>query len=301
MQGDGENQPGESDDTLLSLASLMDSEESQEETELEESEESEEVEQEEQEEEQEEEETVILKHEGKEVSVSRSEAIALAQKGYDYSSKTMAVAEERKAVDATHLQAKALVSEVSNHRDQVLQDLEAAESFLMSQVGQPPTLELLYSDPSNFYIQKELHNQQNEKLETVRSAIASQRAQQDRERQTWEADSAQRMRKELSAVKGWESFEAKGQELQKYLADTGVNADEFGDALFNPELWKTIEKARLYDVLKAKQATLKPKESLQKVVKPNGNNQNMNRTGKSEAIKRFNAKPNLNNLAAFLD
>ena len=57
------------------------------------------------EDEQEEEATVTIKVNGKEVSLKQSEVIEMAQKGADYTAKTMALAEERKAVDAEREQA----------------------------------------------------------------------------------------------------------------------------------------------------------------------------------------------------
>jgi len=42
----------------------------------------------------------VIKHDGKEVTLSKSELIAQAQQGFDYSKKTMALAEDRKSLEA---------------------------------------------------------------------------------------------------------------------------------------------------------------------------------------------------------
>ncbi len=103
MTGDANGQPVEGVVTLSDLAAEMEEApaeeleagdeqaegeegESEAEGDVEGSEESEEEDQEEQEEP-----TVTIKHDGKDVTLKQSEIVALAQQGFDYSKKTMAV------------------------------------------------------------------------------------------------------------------------------------------------------------------------------------------------------------------
>src|ERR1044072_1587067 len=107
MVGDGESQPTEGVDALEDLANSLTGEEEQEDGDQrdapdEEGEESDEEQVEEgkdeegDEEEEEEDPTVVIKHDGKEVELKLSEVKDLAQQGFDYSKKTMALAEDRK-------------------------------------------------------------------------------------------------------------------------------------------------------------------------------------------------------------
>src|SRR5688572_19975860 len=126
MTGDAEMQPVEGVDALDDLAEALvpESEKAKvpnpDEAEGDDSGESEEVEESDEEEaeesdEDEDETTVKLKHDGKEIELKLSEALNLAQQGFDYSQKTMAVAEQRKAVEAEQAQVKEARTQAEQH------------------------------------------------------------------------------------------------------------------------------------------------------------------------------------------
>jgi hypothetical protein len=184
MFGDVETQPGEGALTLSDLADGMDEgddevalaeDEGGEEPELQEEDESEEGGQDAEDEEQQEEPTVTLKHDGKEVTLKQSEVVELAQKGFDYSQKTMAVAEERKVVE----QERAKVAETWQQNMAALEQtedrLQAFVQFMETQVGTPPPIEWAQQDAAYYLAQKQLHEDRKGQLDKALSAVENVR------------------------------------------------------------------------------------------------------------------------------
>lgn len=315
MVGDAETQPTDNV-TLSSLAEEMGSTEFVDEAddgvdvgEADESEESEEPEQEEPEEgepeeaeeEAEEESTVTLKHDGKEVTLKQSEVIELAQKGFDYTNKTMAVAEERKAVQAEREQAEQFRQQNEHAVQRNLAALQAFEQFTASQIGEPPPIEWAQQDAAYYLAQKEQYEARKGQLQQAREAIQHLQGEAHRQRQAWIAQQADATESALrDTLPGWNDDTLT--ELADYAGKLGLNPQTVDVAFVQKGFWEALHKARAYDAIQAQKANLKPKTTLAKVQKPTAGNQpNRAAIRRADAEKRYQAAPSLNSLAALIE
>lgn len=310
MEGDGlDGQPAETPMTLESLAEGMDSEEIEgDESDSEESDESEEVESDDSEAEEsedadqddeQEEPTFTIKVDGKEVTLKQSEMIEQAQKGFDYTAKTMALAEERKALAPLKEQAERVYKEVAQAHTEAVSRLDAYAKFMESQVGQPPPITLAQQDAASYLAQKELYEARKGQLNQVYAELESQKQEQARQRQAWIQHKAQATEKALKdTLPGWN--DARLDELSGYANEAGLTFSTADMAMLEPGFWQVLHKAKAYDALQAQKAKLKPVTQLPKVHKPSGNPQPPQLAKRQEAIKRHRAKPSLDSLADLL-
>lgn len=310
--GDAYGQPGESVDSLSSIADELDgntpeSEETLPDIDSEESEEGEveEAEAEEAEEEAEEsdqeDEEVTLKHEGKDVRLKKSEVIELAQKGFDYTQKTMAVAEERKVIQAE----RAKVEEVRTQHEHVLTETEnrlhAFVQFMETKVGAPPPISLAHENASQYLALKEAHEHQKGQLHQAYEAIQNIQEERDRQRHTRIMERAEATEAALRDTQpGWNDDTL--QTLAKYADGLGLNPQTVAEAFVEKGFWEALIKAKAYDELQARKATLKPKAELPKVMRPKATNQTPRGiVARQEAEKAYAKRPTLDGLAAFID
>lgn len=307
--GDGESQPGEGVVSLSDLASQMDaSEEAETPEELPEGEEGDEPEVEEAAEEQEQPEeeaeadpTVKIKHDGKEVELKLSEALNLAQQGFDYSKKTMAVAEERKAVETARAQAE----EYRQYQERALQDhvnrLQAFAQFMEKQVGDPPPVEWASQDVAYYLAQKEQHEARKGQLHQALQDVQQLQQQQARQRHAWVQERAAATEKALrDTLPGWNDDTLNT--LASYAGTLGLNPQSAELAMLEPGFWQLVHRAKQYDALMEQKKTLKPKAELPKVSKPTASNPTPSaQLRKSEAMKAFKAKPTVDSLSRLLD
>lgn len=304
MEGDGpQDQPAEGVLSLDALAEGMDEEaapeESEEGEESDESEESEAEEEGEESEEQEEEPTVVIKHDGKDVILKQSEALALAQQGFDYSKKTMALAEERKALEPLKAEAEHYRKQHYEALDATVQRLMAFEQFVKAEIGEPPPIEWAQQDAAYYLAQKELHESRKGKLGQVLAALQHSKQEQARLRQAEVLRQAEESERELkSTLPGWNDDML--QSYSAYAGEHGLTPESAERALLTPGFWRLIHKAKAYDDLQKKKAEMKPVKELPKVQKPSGQNQPPQLAKRQEAMKRHKANPSLNSLAALL-
>jgi len=315
MEGQAEKQPT-APQTLNDLAGLVLADddagsevEGEESTDEEQGEElteevSEEVEEESEEsEEAESEETFTIVHDGKEVALKKAEVAELAQKGFDYTKKTQAVAEERKEVE----QRKSLYTERLKQQEQALGEtlnrLNTAADFLESELGAPPSIELAQYDASSYLAQKEAYESRVAKLRNTYGQIQHLSQEQQRLSQVAIEEQANETEKYLvEHLPGWKDDPAKSlREMNEYINGYGLKPETVKEAYVQPGLWEIAHKAREYDRLMAKKAELKPAQAQpKKVVKPSSNPVPAN-VRQAEAIKRYKAKPSLETLAGLLD
>lgn len=309
MTGDGEIQPVEGGDTLDDLANALEPEvevkaPNPEDSDSEELEESEEVEESDEDEEQEEEEveedpTVKLKHDGKEVEVKLSEALNLAQQGLDYTKKTMAVAEDRKAVEFERTKATEFRTQAEQSLTETINRLEAYTQFIESHVGQMPDPAMLTHDTSGYILAKEQYEARRGQLQQAYSEIKQRRDEQARNRQAWIDEAAESTEKILrDTLPGWNDNTLT--ELAKYASGLGINPATADQAMLLPGFWQLAQKAKDYDAIQAKKATLKPTEKLAKVVKPTASNQSGKAAERSKREAEFNKNPSVDALANLL-
>jgi hypothetical protein len=288
MVEDGEDAPAESDEgeeEVLEEAEGEEVEQDEEEAEAEESEE------------EAEEPTVTLKHDGKEITLKQSEALELAQKGFDYTQKTMALAEERKAVDAVRTEVQAYRQEVEQARTEQINRLQALQSILEREIGTPPPVELLHQDTALYIAQKEQYEARREKLDHTLKSIAYLQQEQSRERQDWLVRQANETERALrDTLPGWNDNTLHS--LASYAEKYGITPQTAEAAFVQKGLWELVHKAKAYDELQAKKAELKPvPKAPSKPAPPTARNQPPQLARRQEAVKRFQQKPSINTLA----
>lgn len=308
MTGDGESQPVEGVDALDDLADALVPDDAEaadpDDADGEESGESEEVEtadddESEGEDEADEDPTVKLKHDGKEIEVKLSEALTLAQQGYDYSKKTMAVAEERKAVEAERVQATEIRTQAEQSLTETINRLTAYSQFIETQVGQMPDAAMLSYDTSGYILAKEQHEARRGQLQQAYSEIQRLQHEQARQRQAWIAETAESTEKVLrDTLPGWTDNTL--DELAKYAGGLGLTPKTAELALLSPGFWQLAHKAKAYDAIQAKKATLKPTEKLTRVVKPGASNQSGKAAERAKREAAFHKNPSVDALAELL-
>jgi hypothetical protein len=309
MVGDGpEGQPTEGVATLTDLVGLMDNEEGGDtpdesaegdEPEESEGEEVDEPEEAEGEEEGEEEATIVLKHEGKEIPLKQSEVVELAQKGFDYSQKTMALAEERKGLETVRGQTEQLYRQQEHAVSEQVARLQALEQFFAEQLGAPPPAEWAQQDVGFYVAKKEEYEARKGQLEQARSAIGSLQHEQARQRQAWivqQADATETALK--STLPGWN--ENTLDELAAYAGKYGLTPQTVDVGFVQKGFWEMAHKAKQYDALLEKKATMKPVSQLSRVATPQAKNQPSQLARRQQKDKAYAAKPSLNTLADLL-
>jgi hypothetical protein len=306
MEGQAEKQPAETVD-LDGIAGLIDmdvdaetdDEAGEPESEEEQGEEPEGEEQDaDEDDESEEAETEILTHEGKEVRLKKSEVLELAQKGFDYTKKTMALAEERKALEPVKQQYQERLTQHEQALTETMHRLQTAADFLESELGQPPSTELASYDAGAYIAQKEAYQARVDKLRNTYGQLQHLEQQQNQLRQSTLLEKANETEKYLvEHLPGWKDAPEKSlAELNSYIKEYGLSPETTKEAYVERGLWEIAHKAREYDRLVAQKATLKPKAELPKVNKPAANH-NPTNVRQQEAMKRFNKKPSLETLA----
>ena len=249
-------------------------------------------------EESEEAETETLTHEGKEVKLKKSEVLELAQKGFDYTKKTMALAEERKALEPVKQQYQERLTQHEQALTETMHRLQTAADFLESELGQPPSTDLASYDAGAYIAQKEAYQARVDKLRNTYGQLQHLEQQQNQLRQSTLLEKANETEKYLvEHLPGWKDAPEKSlAELNSYIKEFGLSPETTKEAYVERGLWEIAHKAREYDRLMAQKATLKPKAELPKVNKPSANH-NPTNVRQQEALKRFKSKPSLETLA----
>lgn len=282
MEGDGpEGQPTEGVQSLEDVAGLFGGDEAQEESELDEGAEEaetddpdEEEAEAEAEEQEQDEPAFTIKVDGKEVTVKQSEALELAQKGLDYTKKTMALGDEKRAVEAEREEVRAVRQEVQQKREQAINDLRVLHAFMEEQIGQAPDISLLHTDAHQYLVQKEWHEGQRAKLGQLSQALNVMLQQQEAEQATQRQQRQAKVERELiDTLPGWKDAPAeKFKETADYVQSIGLTPDDVGDAALTTGFWQLAHKAREYDRLMAEKSKIKPVQSMPKVAKPGASN-----------------------------
>jgi len=253
--------------------------------EYEESEESE-VEQEEADE-PEEHQTFRVKAAGEERDVTLDELIKSYQLGTDYTKKSQAVAEERKAVEAE----RHAVQEAKQLRDTYAERLQYIEQALM-QPQETENLEYLKeTDPIGYAVKVAEMSQREKQLAQVRAEREHIAQQQEYDRQNQlRAKVAQEAEKLVSALPDY-ADPVKGEvirkEIRSYGKQAGFSDDELAN-VFDSRAVLTLYKAMQYDKLKASQPAIAKKvNEAPKAMKPGVSNP---RDSNAEDIKKLKAR-----------
>jgi len=226
-----------------------------------------EVEQDEGEDEQEEPPKYRVKAAGEEREVTLDELIKAYQLGTDYTKKSQAVAEERKAVEAERQR----IEEARYLRDQYAERLQVIEQMLNQQ---PETENLDYlkeTDPIGYAVKVAELSQREKQLAQVRAEQARIADQQQREQQEQLGQVVQAESRKLAEVIPEYADPQKGETLRRELREFGVKAGFSEQELANvydSRAVLTLWKAMQYDKLQsAKPGITKKVNEAPKVIK----------------------------------
>jgi len=263
------------------------SEANESEAESEESREESEVEQEDDDGEQEEPQKFRVKAAGEEREVTLDELIKSYQLGTDYTKKSQAVAEERKAVEAE----RQAVQEAKAMRDQYAQRLEIIEQML----NQPQEAEdldyLKETDPIGYAVKVAEMSQKEKQLAQVRAEREriSQQQEYDRQQQMRQTIAAE-SEKLVSAIPEYADPE-KGETIRKEIRTFGKQmgfSDEELANVFDSRAVLTLYKAMQYDKLQsAKPGITKKVAEAPKAIKPGVSKP---RDSNSEEIRKLKSR-----------
>lgn len=226
-----------------------------------------EVEQDEGEDEQEEPPKYRVKAAGEEKEVTLDELIKSYQLGTDYTKKSQAVAEERKAVEAERQR----IEEARYLRDQYAERLQVIEQMLNQQ---PETENLDYlkeTDPIGYAVKVAELSQREKQLAQVRAEQARIAEQQQREQQEQLGQVVQTESRKLAEVIPEYADPQKGETLRRELREFGLKAGFSEQELANvydSRAVLTLWKAMQYDKLQsAKPGITKKVNEAPKVIK----------------------------------
>ena len=257
--------------------------ESEESEELEESE----VEQEESEDEPQEPQKYRVKAAGEEREVTLDELIKSYQLGTDYTKKSQAVAEERKAVEAERQR----IDEARQVRDQYAERLQIIEQMLNQQ---PETENLDYlkeNDPIGYAVKVAEISQREKQLAQVQAERQRIAAEQERDRQEQLGKVVQAEARKLAEAIPEFADPEKGESIRKQLREFGVKAGFSEQELANvydSRAVLTLWKAMQYDKLQsAKPGITKKVSEAPKVIK---SGVSQPRDSNSEELRKLKAR-----------
>lgn len=209
-----------------------------------------EVEQDEDVEEAEEPQRFRVKAAGEEHEVTLDELIKSYQLGTDYTKKSQAVAEERKAVEAE----RQAVQEAKALRDQYAQRLEMMEQMLKPQDETENLAYLKETDPIGYSVKVAEMVERDKQLNAVRAERERIAQQQEHERQqNLQRYVAEESQKLVAAVPEF-ADPAKGETLRKSIREFGKSlgfSDQELASVYDSRAVLTLYKAMQYDKLVA--------------------------------------------------
>ena len=226
-----------------------------------------EVEQEDEQDEQEEPQKYRVKAAGEEREVTLDELIKSYQLGTDYTKKSQAVAEERKAVEAERQR----IEEAKYLRDQYAERLQVIEQMLNQQ---PETENLDYlkeNDPIGYAVKVAELSQREKQLAQVQAERQRIAEQQERERQEQLGSVIQAEARKLAEIIPEYADPAKGDALKRDLREFGLKvgfSEQELAGVYDSRAVLTLWKAMQYDKLQSsKPAITKKVNEAPKVMK----------------------------------
>jgi hypothetical protein len=231
--------------------------------------------------------TYLVKAAGEEREVTLNELIKSYQLGTDYTKKSQAVAEERKAVESE----RQAVQEAKAMRDTYAQRLEMIEQMLTPQ--QEENLEYLKeTDPIGYSVKVAEMIQRDKQLAAVQAERSRINQQQEQDRQAqMQSVVAEEMQKLSSAIPEF-TDPAKGEairnDIRAFGKQIGFSDNELA-AVYDSRAVLTLYKAMQYDKLVAskpaitKKVTEAPKAIKSGVSKPRDSNAEETRKLKARA------------------
>jgi len=224
-----------------------------------------------------------VKVDNEEVEVTLEEL----QQGYsrtkDYTKKTQALAETRKAVEAE----RARIEEAKQLRDTYAQRLEVIEKLLAQDQGEENLAELRDSDPIGYAIKIAERSEKEKQLQAVRAEKQKIAQQQESDRQqalqSHLQQEAVKLREMIPEFKDEARAEIARKDIRTYAKSVGFSDEELSQ-VYDSRAVKTLYNAMMYEkLMKGKTDAVKKVQSAPKVLKA-GNGGQVN--AENDATKR---------------
>ena len=234
---------------------------------------------------------------GEEVEVELDELINGYQRSKDYTQKSQALAEQRKAIEAErqHLE------QVKQERQAYAQKLKALDSFL-SQQNKGEDLEVLKeTDPIGYAVKVAEQSQREKQLAVVRAEqqriAQQQQAEQQQSLQNHLKSEAEKLASvipELATPKG----DAIRKEIREYAKSVGWSDQELA-SVYDHRAVLTLYKAMKFEQLqKGKPETLKKVQQAPKMLKPGTSTPNAKSSQEKQAMQRLRQTGKVRDAAA---
>lgn len=213
-----------------------------------------------------------IKVDGKDVEVSMEDLAEAYKSGLrqdDYTKKTMAVAEERKAAETERQQ----VAQERAVYAQKLHEQHVLVQALLHEQNQINWTELAENDPAEFIKQKHLYDQRQAAAQRIQGEhqqlVQQHKAQQDQAQSQYITQQREELIAKLPDWSDPEKAKAETSAISDYLAKAGFSPQEI-DSIVDHRHVLVSRKAMLYDqmVSKAKAAAKKVQTLPTKVEKP---------------------------------
>lgn len=241
-----------------------------------------------------------VKIDGEEQQVTLEEALKGYQREQDYTRKTMALAEDRKALDSGK-------AEVSQARDKYAQATEQLLAFLKSAEEDPQELQRLrQSDPAEWaarMAEKQQRDGSIRAIEAEQRRIAEEKAQEDGRKLSQVIEEEER--KLVAAIPEWSDpnvQNAEKKQLVEYaLTAAGLTPEEVNN-LYDHRLVSVLRKAQKWDALQAKTPAVKAKVDAVKTAKPgSASGRTSQVTDVTRAKQRLAKTGSVNDAAALIE
>ena len=199
--------------------------------------------------------TFTVKIDGKEEAVPLDELLKGYQRTADYTRKTQALAEQRKAAEAE-------LNAVREERATYSQLLTALQQQLQQQQESPVDMERLYrEDPIEWVRQTELARQRSEKLAASQAELQRLNTLQQQEAQrAMQARLKEEASLLVSAIPEWrdeKTAKAEKSALIEFGVKEGFTPDDL-KGVVDHRVVKVLRKAMMFDQIMSKQQSIKP-------------------------------------------
>ena len=234
---------------------------------------------------------------GEEVEVELDELINGYQRSKDYTQKSQALAEQRKAIDAE----RGHLEQVKQERMAYAQKLQALDSFL-SQQNRGEDLEVLKeTDPIGYAVKVAEQSQREKQLSVVRAEqnriAQQQQAEQQQNLQNhlkYESDKLTSVIPELATPKG----DAIRKEIREYAKSVGWSDQELS-SVYDHRAVLTLYKAMKFEQLqKGKPDTLKKVQQAPKMLKPGTSTPNTKSAQDKQVMQKLRQSGKVRDAAA---
>lgn len=233
--------------------------------------------------EEEQEDVYAVKVDGQEIEIPASELIQGYQRNADYTRKTQALAEERKAFQSEATETRAL-------RDQYAQGLQQLSEFFQQQQPKEPNWdELRVNDPIEFaaqWAEHQRHQMLRERVDNdARALMQQQRLERAQQARDW-------LSEQVPDWKDPEKFKADRAAIKAFGLKQGFSAEEMSQ-IDDPRAILLLRLAMQADRAREKAKAIKPVKKVAKapVLKPGpASTQNARKTGDLKSAKQRLAK-----------